>query len=88
MRYGTLVATRVQELSGQGRLEVRAVAKLDADQELARWQAQQLAVRIDKAIREVLGLPPGSAPARPAVQPAGRPQLDHPRTITGVVLRG
>jgi len=64
LRYGTLVATRIEDLSGQGRLEVRCNVHLAADEDLARRQAQQLAVRIDQAIRQVLGL--STTPAGPA----------------------
>lgn len=68
-RYGTLVATRIEDRHGRGRLEVRANVRLAGDAELARHQAQQLAVRIDAAIRDALGLPTTPAgPARPAVQ--------------------
>lgn len=56
-RYGILVATRIERLGGVGHLEVRTGVRLPPDLELARRQAQQLTVRIDLAIRDVLGLP-------------------------------
>jgi hypothetical protein len=57
-------------------MEVRAVAKLPADQGLARRQAQQLAVQIDLAIRDVLRLLPlPETSARPALQRRSAPEL-------------
>lgn len=74
--YGTLVATRIETIQGEGRMEVRAVAKLPADQGLARRQAQQLAVQIDLAIRDVLRLLPlPETSARPALQRRSAPEL-------------
>src|SRR5690606_38807190 len=67
--YGRLIATRVEASSGESQLEIRAVAKLDDDEQVAHEQAQLLAVRIDQVIRDVLGTPttPDAAANRPAI---------------------
>jgi hypothetical protein len=52
--YGTFVATRVQTIDGEPRMELRIVAGLDRDEHTARAQAQQLATHVDRAVREIL----------------------------------
>ena len=61
LRYGSLVATRIEGVDGAGRLEVRVVARLATDECQARAQAQRLAVRIDLAVRDSLALLDGAA---------------------------
>ncbi|MEU0155616.1 hypothetical protein [Micromonospora fulviviridis] len=67
-RYGRLVATRIEDIDGNGRMEIRVSARLDVDERVARVQAQQLAVRVDEIVREVMGLPAfGSPPVGPQI---------------------
>ncbi|MGC4855497.1 hypothetical protein ACLQ24_19400 [Micromonospora sp. DT4] len=61
-RYGRLVATRIEDIDGNGRMEIRVSARLDVDERTAHVQAQQLAVRVDEIVREVMGLPAFDAP--------------------------
>ncbi len=80
-QYGVLVCTRVQDLGGRSRLEIRAGVDLDPDDGNARWQAQHLAAGVDMTIRAVLS---GAAPEewfaeRRTALPPSRGRLDGQR---------
>jgi hypothetical protein len=52
--YGTLVITRIRGADGVDFVEMRAVARLPADEETAREMARALATGVDVTIRDVL----------------------------------
>jgi hypothetical protein len=52
--YGTLVITRIRRADGTDFVEMRAVARLPSDQQVARDMARALATGIDLTIRDVL----------------------------------
>lgn len=55
--YGRLVAVRIQHVSGTGRIEVRATARLPVDGSRARTQAANTLLGVDLAMRTAAGLP-------------------------------
>lgn len=60
--YGKLLATLAQHGAAPvGYLEVRAAVELPAAGELARWQAQRLAVGVDLTIRAIRAAGPGAS---------------------------
>jgi hypothetical protein len=76
--YGVLVCTRVQDLGGRSRLEIRVGVDLDPDDGHARVQAQHLAAGVDATIRAILaGRVPDAWLADPAPKrpPSGRAAL-------------
>src|SRR5947208_16896324 len=52
--YGTLVITRIRRADGIDFVEMRAVARLPADQEVAKDMARALATSVYVTIRDVL----------------------------------
>jgi hypothetical protein len=59
MLYGTMVATRVVNLAGRGRLELRLQVDLAADEHLAGAQAARIGEEVDRAVRRALATAPG-----------------------------
>jgi hypothetical protein len=57
--YGVIVCTRVQSVSGRGRLELRLQVDLSADEHLASVQAVRVAEEIDTAVRTALATAEG-----------------------------
>jgi hypothetical protein len=55
--YGALVATRVQTITGQSRLDLRLTVRLDRDDQVAAHQARLLLAGIDLTIRAILTTP-------------------------------
>lgn len=54
-RYGRLVATRTEQASGGGWLDIHVSVSLAADQDAAHKQASRLTTDVDTAIRSALG---------------------------------
>jgi hypothetical protein len=52
--YGVVVCSRVQSISGRGRLEIRLQVDLDPDERRAGVQAVQVAEDVDQAVRVAL----------------------------------
>ncbi|MGI5178694.1 hypothetical protein ACQEVZ_20395 [Dactylosporangium sp. CA-152071] len=65
--YGSLVATRIETISGVGHIELRLSARLDRDEVTASRQAHLLAAGVDLTARAVLE---GARRALPAGQVA------------------
>jgi hypothetical protein len=57
--YGVMVVTRVLNLAGRGRLELRLQVDLDQDERLAEVQAVRVAEEVDRAARLALATAPG-----------------------------
>ncbi|SBT63107.1 hypothetical protein GA0070622_0060 [Micromonospora sediminicola] len=55
-RYGRLTAVRTEGMTGVGWLDIRVAVRLPADVVDAQRQASRLAVQVDLAIREVVGV--------------------------------
>jgi hypothetical protein len=72
-QYGVLVCTRVQDLGGKSRMEIRVGVDLDGDEDRARWQTRHLAAGVDMTIRAVLSGEVGDwFGNRPGLPPAPR----------------
>jgi hypothetical protein len=63
-RYGRLTVTRMQDQQGIGRLDIRAVVYLPADEQESHRQASRLAVDVDLAIRAVTAVEAAPDPRR------------------------
>jgi hypothetical protein len=69
--YGVLVCTRIEQLGGRSRMEIRINVDLDPAEETAHRQARHLAVGIDLTVRAVLA---GKVPNQPALPRSRRPR--------------
>jgi hypothetical protein len=52
--YGVVVCTRVQNVDGRGRLEIRLEVDLPSEESLAEVRAVQVANGVDRAVRYAL----------------------------------